>query len=88
MYLWISALLGALLSLGVPGVSPDTLVGTARVSGPVFLNGTKVNQQVVITDGDRLVTGPGGIASLNLSSTRSEERRGGKECRSRWSPYH
>lgn len=69
MYLWISALLGALLSLGVPGVSPDTLVGTARVSGPVFLNGTKVNQQVVITDGDRLVTGPGGIASLNLSST-------------------
>src|ERR1044072_1448897 len=25
--------------------------------------------------------------SLNLSS-RSEERRVGKECRSRWSPYH
>ena len=23
-----------------------------------------------------------------LSSTRSEERRVGKECRSRWSPYH
>ena len=22
------------------------------------------------------------------SSTRSEERRVGKECRSRWSPYH
>src|SRR4029434_11349592 len=22
------------------------------------------------------------------SHTRSEERRGGKECRSRWSPYH
>ena len=21
-------------------------------------------------------------------SSRSEERRGGKECRSRWSPYH
>ena len=27
---------------------------------------------------------------LNLSNTfiRSEERRVGKECRSRWSPYH
>ena len=23
-----------------------------------------------------------------LRSTRSEERRVGKECRSRWSPYH
>ena len=25
---------------------------------------------------------------INLSSFRSEERRVGKECRSRWSPYH
>ena len=23
-----------------------------------------------------------------ISTTRSEERRVGKECRSRWSPYH
>src|SRR3712207_9225470 len=26
--------------------------------------------------------------SLVLASVRSEERRVGKECRSRWSPYH
>src|SRR2546428_6865056 len=25
---------------------------------------------------------------LSVCSTRSEERRVGKECRSRWSPYH
>ena len=25
---------------------------------------------------------------LNIQKTRSEERRVGKECRSRWSPYH
>ena len=25
---------------------------------------------------------------IGLSTTRSEERRVGKECRSRWSPYH
>ena len=25
---------------------------------------------------------------LNYSPPRSEERRVGKECRSRWSPYH
>ena len=24
----------------------------------------------------------------NLKNNRSEERRVGKECRSRWSPYH
>ena len=28
------------------------------------------------------------IAALNLHAGRSEERRVGKECRSRWSPYH
>ena len=31
--------------------------------------------------------GPGRIA-LGCDPTRSEERRVGKECRSRWSPYH
>ena len=34
---------------------------------------------VQISHGDRL-----SVAAL----TRSEERRVGKECRSRWSPYH
>ena len=28
------------------------------------------------------------ILDLGVSSFRSEERRVGKECRSRWSPYH
>ena len=27
-------------------------------------------------------------SELNLIGERSEERRVGKECRSRWSPYH
>src|SRR5256886_16610261 len=27
-------------------------------------------------------------ALIELARTRSEERRVGKECRSRWSPYH
>ena len=25
---------------------------------------------------------------INIAALRSEERRVGKECRSRWSPYH
>src|SRR5260370_32488193 len=28
------------------------------------------------------------VDELSLEETRSEERRVGKECRSRWSPYH
>ena len=29
-----------------------------------------------------------GVKNIHLGPTRSEERRVGKECRSRWSPYH
>ena len=28
------------------------------------------------------------VGNLTVGGTRSEERRVGKECRSRWSPYH
>ena len=28
------------------------------------------------------------FAAANMTGSRSEERRVGKECRSRWSPYH
>src|SRR3712207_6888742 len=31
---------------------------------------------------------PRGAATDLMTSLRSEERRVGKECRSRWSPYH
>src|SRR3989454_11228184 len=30
----------------------------------------------------------GAYTALQISTHRSEERRVGKECRSRWSPYH
>ena len=37
-------------------------------------------------------TGTGGVVEISprkgLYRSRSEERRVGKECRSRWSPYH
>ena len=34
--------------------------------------------------------GGGAVSPFDLDriKVRSEERRGGKECRSRWSPYH
>src|SRR5258706_8987510 len=31
---------------------------------------------------------PGGFVAARVVRRRSEERRVGKECRSRWSPYH
>ena len=30
----------------------------------------------------------GSVSDIKLANDRSEERRVGKECRSRWSPYH
>ena len=29
-----------------------------------------------------------GVTASHIAEIRSEERRVGKECRSRWSPYH
>ena len=36
----------------------------------------------------RLEDGASGSPYVNRCGERSEERRVGKECRSRWSPYH
>ena len=37
---------------------------------------------------DLAVTCYGKVKPLKYDLVRSEERRVGKECRSRWSPYH
>jgi len=34
------------------------------------------------------MSGPSSILTYGVAHARSEERRVGKECRSRWSPYH
>ena len=40
--------------------------------------------------GNKITNGEYGIVALEPAwiKSRSEERRVGKECRSRWSPYH
>ena len=56
-----------------------------------LVDGFDVNVLVV---GDSIAEGGQGekgwctLLQNNLRKTRSEERRVGKECRSRWSPYH
>ena len=37
---------------------------------------------------DVIVIGAGHAGCEAAAAARSEERRVGKECRSRWSPYH
>ena len=51
------------------------------------INGEKVNRKIPIQgvklSGD-IINGK----KMEIKRSRSEERRVGKECRSRWSPYH
>ena len=53
-----------------------------------------IDERIIMLQGNLyIISAPSGagksslIAAL-LKTTRSEERRVGKECRSRWSPYH
>ena len=66
---------GAWISVAAPGESIISC-GNSTTSSYVSLSGTSMAAPFVT-----------GLISY-LLLTRSEERRVGKECRSRWSPYH
>ena len=59
-----------------------------------FLNFPQVGEpnvevHVDLNQGSCAVDGCASVdASVSVAVERSEERRVGKECRSRWSPYH
>ena len=85
----LSALEGyAISSIKIDGVKHefDTIPGVKEDVTNIILNLKKVvlKQTVENTDSEK--------ATITVSGTevftRSEERRVGKECRSRWSPYH
>src|SRR5258708_18898822 len=74
------------ISVVVRGVAPafevDSLAGAVSLEGWGYT-----------TNDNRMTGGPGtagtgGGAGLRGMAKRSEERRVGEECRSRWSPYH
>ena len=56
----------------------------------------KAKLEALFSQAAATATGPLGVGFLDLRTgeeawlnrDRSEERRVGKECRSRWSPYH
>ena len=45
------------------------------------------NNRILALSGNDIFSG-GGLSADLATAERSEERRVGKECRSRWSPYH
>src|SRR3712207_8765526 len=74
-------------ALPISGAQPvEAFVGPDRhdTRGVVGLTGTEHDlagsEELTTTQGCEPLGGPLGV--------RSEERRVGKECRSRWSPYH
>ena len=53
--------------------------------------GLEIEEVIIRTRGDEILDAAlheVGGKGLFFSNRRSEERRVGKECRSRWSPYH
>ena len=72
-----SSMLNKIL-IGMPGAG-KTFLGSkmAEASGREFVD---IDVEIEAEEGMSV--------SEIFSSTRSEERRVGKECRSRWSPYH
>ena len=73
-------------------VMVDPVYGSPLVSqlvSKILLDGKKTVAQSIVynaLEGTRAKTGQDPVQTLKLC--RSEERRVGKECRSRWSPYH
>src|SRR2546430_12442740 len=50
----------------------------------LVMSGLDMDALILLTNVDGLLR----MQPTNLGRSRSEERRVGKECRSRWSPYH
>src|SRR2546428_10255326 len=57
------------------------------LEGDVMFDGSSIEGFVRIEESD-MVLRPDLATLQTLPYDRSEERRVGKECRSRWSPYH
>ena len=70
----------------------DTFIKAAEKCGLdcVLLENTKELLEIVSRVDLITVFGGDGttLMTAEIAATRSEERRVGKECRSRWSPYH
>ena len=65
----------------------DTLNEYAVSTGTGYADKVTTAVKAAFPDADKGAD-DGASATANIGDVRSEERRVGKECRSRWSPYH
>src|SRR2546430_12342042 len=80
------------------GIRDLTVTGVQTCALPIFLVNLAGNALKYTREGGAVLLSAeasGGAVELSVedegpgvSKARSEERRVGKECRSRWSPYH
>ena len=77
------ALRAALAEEGIGADSVRTVPGVPTGIAMITVDETGENM-ITVAPGANREAGPAEIAAI----ARSEERRVGKECRSRWSPYH
>src|SRR3712207_8700405 len=73
--------------------SSDLTIAFNRKLGAGFFGGEGFILQRITGDGLAFLHASGTLVEMDLAPgeqlrVRSEERRVGKECRSRWSPYH
>src|SRR5258707_1804987 len=69
--------------------SSDLDAVSADLAAPVGAHKLAKQVRGLVGEGlDILVANAGISRPATIEETRSEERRVGKECRSRWSPYH
>ena len=78
---------------GTAGAAEDITVDVAVIgAGGAGLSAAvqahELGANVVVVEKMAMVGGNTVRAAGGLNAVRSEERRVGKECRSRWSPYH
>src|SRR5688572_5648409 len=74
---------GSVTTKGVPGTMAHIHQGAKGQNGPVIVPLTKSGDTYSVPPGRKLTD-----AQMKAFKARSEERRVGKEGRSRWSPYH
>src|SRR3712207_2489084 len=77
---WVSSLIS---SIGLM-----KLVGAKSESLNVQTTNTKIESILKGAAALGAIAGGTALTTTNAQADRSEERRVGKECRSRWSPYH
>src|SRR2546430_7256801 len=67
------------------GIRDLTVTGVQTCALPISVNPAPL---LILSGGEPLLRRDLGETAHYASANRSEERRVGKECRSRWSPYH